>query len=192
MEQYGQWLWTAVPPIGSGAAPPSPAELRLLDLAVGPVLDIGCGPGRHVLALARSGIAAVGIDLSPHVVALARRRGATVLQGSVFGTVPGAGRWGTCLLLDGNIGIGARPDTLLTRARSLLEPGGTVLVETAAPGAPPRQRNMRLAVNGTAGPAFNWTDVGADRLPHLAAAASLTLQRSWQAERRWFAWLTAA
>jgi 2-polyprenyl-3-methyl-5-hydroxy-6-metoxy-1,4-benzoquinol methylase len=36
------------------------------------VLDVGCGPGRHALALARRGIEVVGADLSPAFVALAR------------------------------------------------------------------------------------------------------------------------
>ncbi len=36
------------------------------------VLDVGCGPGRHSLALARRGCDVVGVDLSPDFVALAR------------------------------------------------------------------------------------------------------------------------
>ena len=36
------------------------------------VLDVGCGPGRHALALARRGMHVVGVDLSPDFVALAR------------------------------------------------------------------------------------------------------------------------
>src|SRR3954469_24093478 len=36
------------------------------------VLDAGCGPGRHSLALARRGIAVVGVDASPDFVELAR------------------------------------------------------------------------------------------------------------------------
>jgi SAM-dependent methyltransferase len=36
------------------------------------VLDVGCGPGRHSLALARGGMDVVGIDLSPDFVGLAR------------------------------------------------------------------------------------------------------------------------
>ena len=35
------------------------------------VLDAGCGPGRHALALARRGIDVVGVDLSPDFIALA-------------------------------------------------------------------------------------------------------------------------
>jgi SAM-dependent methyltransferase len=36
------------------------------------VLDAGCGPGRHALALGRRGIGVVGVDLSSDFVALAR------------------------------------------------------------------------------------------------------------------------
>jgi len=36
------------------------------------VLDVGCGPGRHAVALARRGIEVVGVDLSEDFVALAR------------------------------------------------------------------------------------------------------------------------
>jgi len=36
------------------------------------VLDAGCGPGRHSLALARRGVDVVGVDLSPDFVELAR------------------------------------------------------------------------------------------------------------------------
>jgi SAM-dependent methyltransferase len=38
------------------------------------VLDAGCGPGRHAIALAHRGINVVGIDASPEFVALARER----------------------------------------------------------------------------------------------------------------------
>jgi SAM-dependent methyltransferase len=36
------------------------------------VLDAGCGPGRHAIALAQRGIEVLGIDLSPDFVALAQ------------------------------------------------------------------------------------------------------------------------
>ncbi|MGZ4677090.1 MAG: class I SAM-dependent methyltransferase [Acidimicrobiia bacterium] len=45
----------------------------VLDLEPGMrVLDVGCGPGRHALALAARGIAVHGVDLSPEFVALAQ------------------------------------------------------------------------------------------------------------------------
>jgi SAM-dependent methyltransferase len=44
-----------------------------LDLRPGDrVLDVGCGPGRHSLALARRGMEVLGIDLSADFIALAR------------------------------------------------------------------------------------------------------------------------
>ena len=44
-----------------------------LDLQPGMhVLDAGCGPGRHALALARRGMTVTGVDLSPDFIELAR------------------------------------------------------------------------------------------------------------------------
>ena len=75
-------------------------------------------------------------------VALARRRGAAVLEADVFGPLPGEGRWATCLLFDGTIGIGGDPTRLLARCRELTGPGGRVLAEVEPPGtglAPPHR-----------------------------------------------------
>jgi SAM-dependent methyltransferase len=45
----------------------------VLELEAGKrVLDVGCGPGRHALALARRGIDIVGVDLSEDFITLAR------------------------------------------------------------------------------------------------------------------------
>jgi ubiquinone/menaquinone biosynthesis C-methylase UbiE len=49
------------------------AEL-VLDAAVGPVADVGCGPGRIAAHLSGLGVPVFGIDLSPRMVAEARRR----------------------------------------------------------------------------------------------------------------------
>jgi cyclopropane fatty-acyl-phospholipid synthase-like methyltransferase len=47
--------------------------VEALGLAVGErVLDVGCGPGRHALALGRRGLDVVGVDLSEVFIALAR------------------------------------------------------------------------------------------------------------------------
>ncbi|UDY36304.1 class I SAM-dependent methyltransferase [Dermatobacter hominis] len=40
----------------------------------GPVVDLGCGPGAHALALARRGYDVVGLDGSPRIVEVARAR----------------------------------------------------------------------------------------------------------------------
>jgi SAM-dependent methyltransferase len=158
----------------------------VLARAVGPVLDVGCGPGRHVLALAERGVVALGIDITPAALDIARRRGAPVLGRSVFDRVPGAGRWSTALLLDGNLGIGGHPEALLGRVASLLEPTGMVLVELEPPGTTPRTELVRFDIDGVEGPWFAWSAVGAEELSAPATAAGLRVEDVWPMGDRWF------
>ena len=125
---------------------PTPVERRLLGTLPGPVLDVGCGPGRLVVGLARLGCPALGVDTAPAAVHLARRRGASVLQRSVFDPLPGERRWRGILLVDGNIGIGGDPVRLLRRAR----PAGAGLVHPPGPtgAGPGSQRLVRLGRGG--------------------------------------------
>jgi len=129
--------------------PLTAADEAVLDRAQAPVLDVGCGPGRHVLALARRGHLALGVDIAPATVRVARMRGAAAIEASVFARIPGAGTWGSALLLDGNIGIGGAPDVLLARLRELLRAGGEMLVELAAW----RRDDQRAAPPGARRPA---------------------------------------
>jgi SAM-dependent methyltransferase len=168
------------------------ADCAVLDLARGPVLDVGCGPGRHVRALARRGAFAVGLDISPAAVRLARARGAPVLEGSVFDRVQGAGSWATILLLDGNIGIGGDPDVLLRRVAELLAPGGRVLVELDAPGTPPGRIAARIDCGGTVSRWFAWGRVPPEALVSAAEGAALRCCRIFSSQRRWFALLEAS
>jgi len=171
-------------------AEPAAEELDVLARAVAPVLDVGCGPGRHVLALARRGVIAMGVDASPAAVDLARRHGAPVLRRSVFARVPGAGRWRTALLLDGNVGIGGDPVALLRRVAGLLAPGGCTLVEVERPGVATRVLRARLERAGERGPWFRWAVVGADDVDDVAALAGFASSVTWEAGGRWFAQLT--
>ena len=164
----------------------------VLARVVSPVLDVGCGPGRHVLALAERGAVALGIDITPAAVELARRRGAPVLARSVFDRVPGAGRWSSALLLDGNLGIGGHPAALLERVGALLKPGGVVLVELEPPGTAPAAELVRFDVGSVEGPWFAWTTVGADELSAPAAAAGLAVEDVWPGAERWFGALRRA
>ena len=160
----GRWLGVA-----------TPADEDVLARAVEPVLDIGCGPGRHVLALARRGRLAVGIDISPVAVRVARARGARVVEGCVFARVPGAGSWGSALLLDGNIGIGGRPARLLRHVAALLAPGGHVLVELEPPGRGSAGRRARIEAPGAVSEWFAWCSVDAGAIGAVASDAGLRL-----------------
>ena len=167
-------------------------EAALLAGLPDPVLDAGCGPGRLVAALASAGRPALGIDTSPAAVAEARRRGAPVMRRSVFSRLPGEGRWGAVLLLDGNVGIGGNPVALLARAGRLLRPGGTVLAEVEPPGRPSEALTVRVeAAGATAGPWFPWATVGADGVATVAQAAGLSLAALEQWDDRWFARVVA-
>lgn len=168
-------------------ASPGPDEETVLDLALGPVLDVGCGPGRHVLALARRGVMALGIDITPAAVALARSRGALVLERSVFDRVPARGRWGSALLLDGNVGIGGDATVLLRRIAALLRPGGRVLLDLDSPRSRIGPTTVRLEDRGRPGPWFGWARLSVDRLEPVAAAADLFVAATWRAGGRWFA-----
>ena len=173
-------------------APLAQEDEEVLSRAVPPVLDVGCGPGRHVLALAERGVLALGIDITPTALDRARRRGAPVLARSVFDRVPGAGRWASALLLDGNVGIGAEPAVLLERVSALLEPGGIVLVELEPPGTTGRAETVQLDIGGMDGPWFAWTALGADELGVPAAVAGLVVEDVWARADRWFGMLRRA
>ncbi len=169
---------------------PSAEEDGVLDRAIGPVLDIGCGPGRHVVALSRRGIVAVGVDISPLAVRLARTRGAKVIEGSVFDRLPGAGTWGSALLLDGNIGIGGAPRELLARVRALLSPTGIVLVEVEGTDVPAGTLRVRLESGHTSSQWFPWARMSTAELPEIAGMAGFDVREQWHAGARRFAALS--
>jgi SAM-dependent methyltransferase len=161
-------------------------DRRVLERAQAAVLDVGCGPGRHVRSLAEHGLIAMGIDVTPSAIAAARRRGADVLCRDVFDRVPAAGRWRTALLLDGNIGIGGRPTALLRRVRQLLIPAGRMLVEHGPPGSGGVDATAWLDIDGLPGPRFAWVTVGADEIVGLAKQANLERTDAWCDGNRWF------
>ena len=164
-----------------------PADLRLLRRARGPVLDVGCGPGRHVRALAKLGIAALGLDASPAAVRVARERGTQVVHGSVFDAVPATGGWRTVLLLDGNVGIGGDPAALLRRLADLLTDDGSVLCECDPPGRGVRAGPLRLEHARGTSRWFPWAHVSADAVDEVAHCAELAVRARWEDAGRWFA-----
>jgi len=172
------------------AGPVTAGDETLLGRARGPVLDVGCGPGRLTAALHRRGVRVLGLDVLAEVPVLARRAGAPVHLGSVFQALPQEGAWGSVLLADGNVGIGGDPGRLLRRARSLLSAGGTVLVELQ-PEDRGRGGRVRLEGLGCASDWFDWALLSPPGLPAVAAEAGLDVAQVWQAESRAFAELVA-
>ncbi len=174
-------------PVERWLGEPTPAERELLARARGPVLDVACGPGRLVAALAARGVAALGVDLAPAAVRAARRRGASAVVADVLCRVPREGSWSTVLVLDGGIGIGGDPAALLARMAGVLTPDGEALVELDAPSARTGPLRVRLESTGTRSGWFSWARVSAAGIEPVAAGAGLAVRELWQAEGRWFA-----
>ncbi|MFE2039857.1 class I SAM-dependent methyltransferase [Streptomyces sp. NPDC059477] len=163
-----------------------PVDRDVLDRCEGAVLDVGCGPGRLVGELAARGRPALGIDVSETAVAHTLRLGGQALRRSVFAPLPGEGRWDTALLMDGNIGIGGDPDTLLARMAQLLRPGGLLIAETdpADVDERTRVRVVRLPGAHATGTPFPWARLGTPAL--LRRAAGWEIAGHWAGAGRRF------
>jgi SAM-dependent methyltransferase len=159
---------------------------RILDRTRGPVLDVGCGPGRHVEALTLRGTEVLGLDLSADFVAMAQRNQRPVLLQSVFDPVPGGSRWRCALILDGSIGIGGDPGMLLRRVRHLLTAGGRVLVETGTPDEPTETLSLYIESETGDGNVFEWATLSAFDAAPVAARSGFDLTDLWEDAGRWF------
>jgi SAM-dependent methyltransferase len=162
------------------AKQPDDTDTRVLDHCTGPVLDIGCGPGRMVVALAERGVPALGIDVAPEAVRRVLEAGALALVRSVFRHVPGEGRWQHAILLDGCVGIGGSPIALLRRVRELLAPGGVAYVEHDT--SPDRVDLTTARISdgrGRISPPFAWAVIGHRALENAARQAGLRMLETW-------------
>jgi glycosyltransferase A (GT-A) superfamily protein (DUF2064 family) len=168
-------------------APADAVDRIALSRCEGPVLDVGCGPGRIVTALAEQGIPAMGVDISAHAVRLTTDRGAVALRRPVQERLPGEGRWGSVLLMDGNIGIGGAPDVLLQRCAELVRPNGLVLVEVDPDdGLDDTEAIVLRSANGRRSRPLPWARVGSRAIMRNARAAGLLATEDWRANGRAF------
>ncbi|GAA2752531.1 class I SAM-dependent methyltransferase [Amnibacterium kyonggiense] len=170
------------------SGPADRADRAALAGLAGPLLDVGSGPGRMIRAAAH--LDASGVEADPTAVRRSRARGLAVIAGSVFDPLPREGRWGSALLLDGNVGIGGDVAALLARCGELLRRGGLLVVETDAD--PRRDDTDECRVrssDGSESAAFPWARVGL--IAVLRAAHDFALERVWELDGRWFVRLRA-
>ena len=129
------------------------ALIELLELQPGDrVLDVGCGPGRHSLALAEAGFEVVGVDISSDFVALAitAARDADLSERVRFvradardmslADLGGAPFDAAISLCQGAFGLAGGPGADTTADRELDEPILVTMASTLRPGG-------RLAVS---------------------------------------------
>jgi SAM-dependent methyltransferase len=174
-------------PLHRYLGPADAIERRLLREIRGPVLDVGCGPGRLLHALAARGVFALGVDLSPVAVALATGAGGRAIVGSIFDELPGAGSWRSALLLDGNIGIGGAPERLLARIGALLCADGELLAELESPLVRTACTRARIECGRRASGWFRWARVSVGDIDAIAGAGGFTVAERWSEGGRWFA-----
>jgi SAM-dependent methyltransferase len=156
-----------------------PVDRAVLDRCEGAVLDVGCGPGRLVAELAARGRTVLGIDVSAAAVGHTVRLGGQALRRSVFEPLPGEGRWGTVLLMDGNVGIGGDPRALLDRVARLLARDGLLIAETTPADVDERARVHLTDAQEAVGAPFLWARLGTPALLRYA--------RGWEQEAQWVA-----
>lgn len=96
-----------------------------------PVADLGCGPGHVTGWLAERGVRAVGVDLSPGMIALARREhpAAEFRVGDLLRLPAADGEFGAAVALYSVIHLEpAELAPAFAEARRVLRPGGRLLV----------------------------------------------------------------
>lgn len=114
----------------------NPLNRWALQQARGRVLDVGCGAGRHALALAGLGHEVIGIDPSPGAVEVSRARGVTAFRGSIAAPPPGIGEFDTLLMLGNNLGLLGRAELaadVLAALAALVRPGGRLVGSSTDP-----------------------------------------------------------
>jgi len=119
-------------------------------------------------------------------VQISMRRGAPAIRARIEDPLPAEGRWGTVLLIDGNIGIGGNVTQLLTRCRALVSPGGLIICEVDASTHRHDQADLVLRSRRRISAPLAWSRVGANALSDLAARLDLWVAEEWSADGRAF------
>ena len=183
--------------------------IELLGLPDGArVLDVGCGPGRHLIALAKAGLSVTGVDVSQRLLEIARDRaneeklaGRVALFDCDARTMPFDDEFDAVIsICQGGFGLMGQDDALvLRRMMEAAKPSAPVVVTAfsayfeAAAGRPEAQLDVdrgivheRARIKETSGEeteADLWTSVYTPReLRLLATGVGLVPEHVWSVE----------
>ncbi len=168
-------------------------ERESLTFAHGRVLDLGCGAGRHALYFQHQGLAVTAVDISAHLVELARQRGVKDVRcANVCRKLPfGKGEFDTVILMGNNLGICGSVrgvERMLGECYRVTTSRGRILATTRAPdardprtlkylqenlkkGCPAGHVRLRLIFNGKRGQWFDLLLLSPTDLMALAVKA---------------------
>lgn len=186
-------------------------EELALARAVGEVLDVGAGVGRHALFLQGLGHQVTAFEIEPELVAIMTERGvAKPLAGNIF--FLSGRKFDTILMLMngfGLVGTLSGADTLFQRAPHFLSPSGQILCDsldvrrTANPthlayqkanldrGLPAGQMRFSIEYQGCRGDAFDWLHLDFTALRDISGRHGLSAELLAQEESgRYLARLT--
>lgn len=109
-------------------------EQKALQLATGKILDVGCGAGSHSLSLQNDrNLDVISIDISEKAIETCKLRG--VKNAKVQNILDFAGeKFDTIILLMNGVGIFGKLEncnTFLSKLKSLLNPGGQILLDSS-------------------------------------------------------------
>jgi len=157
-----------------------PEERELLDtVRDGPVLDLGAGAGRAALDLAARGLEVTALETSPGAAEVCRRRGVADVRESDLNDPPADRRWGTVLLLCGNLGLGGSWEgnrQLLRRLSAVCGPGATLVGDSVTSDGR-AEIGLRIRYRGLATPWWRQRNVAVHEVPDLVAGTGWVVER---------------
>jgi len=153
-------------------------EKRMIKLSRGRVLDVGCGTGTHLPSLSKRGVA-LGIDISPTVIQLAKERGNKNCRVADIYKFSPRVKFDTIVLFENNIGMagtisGAR--RLLKKLSSILAPDGRILTNANLTTDRYFTAVLTPRYGDKKGSTFKWMTFNEETLKMLCGTAGLTME----------------
>ena len=154
-------------------------EKKLISRSRGNILDVGCATGYYLPLLMKKG-KAVGIDVSPNLIAFAKKKG---LSNCFVGDIlkyRSPVKFDTITLLENNIGLGGSvvgTKKLLIRLKKMLSPEGQILMIVRKID----DRNyfkirLRPCWRGLVGESFGWISFNLDYLRVLLVSLGFKVE----------------